>query len=175
MYCSSCAVTCRPGEGVHTVQSFPSRSFLVDSSLVSLSFTLRNSHSNSHQRLSCPAPDVIQKPDKNSLFSVSYQSITVSVFLCIFFIYLWVVGWREVLQSLWMCVNVPKKEGQRVNVLSLPVQANSVLIFMLLRGLFPVYRQIWQWSISYCLHVCNRVFVFCCFCMCGFVHMLVDH
>lgn len=42
-------------------------------------------------------------------------------------------------------------------------QTISVLIFMLLRGLFPVYRWIWQWSISYYLCVGYRRLCFAVF------------
>lgn len=69
--CSSCAVTCRPGEGVHPVQSFPSRSFLVDS-FPCCSFSLSDTHTVFLTRDLVVQNQTYSKADKNSLFTVPY-------------------------------------------------------------------------------------------------------
>lgn len=119
--CSSCAVTCRPGEGVHAVQSFPSRSFLVDS-FPCFPFSLRRSHCISHQRLSCPEPDTF----KNRQELLVHCSILVNYLVCIhvriLLIFLVVGGGAAV------PVNVCKCARMRhcvVNVLFLSVLTNK--------------------------------------------------
>lgn len=72
------------------------------------------------------------------------QSQRPSLFLCAF-------GWRYWRFSLNVC-------GLVLALTVLITVLNSVW----LRGLFPVYRQIWQWSISSCL--CAGLSVFACVC-----------
>lgn len=119
--CSSCAVTCRPGEGVHTVQSFPSRSFLVDSfpcspvfrpQTCTLYFSPKTQLSNTRRN------------SKNRQELLVHCSISVNYSVCIYIyvLYLFTSGW--VLGCIADSVNVckcAKMRGSVVNVLSLPV------------------------------------------------------
>ncbi len=100
--------TCRSWK-VHTVRSSPPERFLV-ALLDSLSplFSVFHSQTPTLSFLPETRPEFSSaihnsKTDKNSLFTVPYQSITMSAFVCVKVSVFWGIG-----DSLQMCVSVPK-------------------------------------------------------------------
>lgn len=132
-----------------------------------LSFCLFLSDTHTVLLTRVSASDLIQQQTRSSCFLFCHL-ITESVFCGCF------------LGGIGVSVNVCKCATIRASVVFVtPACGNqhitSVLIFVLLRGLFPVYRQMWQWSISHCLCEGYSVLVFSCVSMCGCFRRFADH